>query len=657
MRERMQEPEELSSRASLQLMRRALRYMAPFKKELGVKMALLLFSFIPTLLLPWPARILIDQVVQGVKFGEQPTPFPFFVQPFVDALADASRTEILVWTLMVQFLLLVLVGAFGTDGRERDKADASLATGWDTATRTENEANSGFSEIGGVIGLFDFRWTMRLTQRLNHHYRSHLFERIHSLPMTSFDDERIGDAVYRVMYDTAAISATCYRILLTPIGAPINILLQVGVLGAVYGWNSPLMWAGLSFFGVALLPTLPFVALQRRYAGRSRRSGATTTSSIEETMNNMVAVQSLGGEDQQREQFAGDSDDSFRQYRYKTFIDMATFLAAAACGALIVGWVFLYIGDSIIAGRITLGDFFVVLVSFIVIAGSSVDLGAIWIRLQNEATGLNRVFYLMDAPAEDDPPDAAPLARVQERVEVEHVDFSYEPGTPTLRDVSFEARIGQVTAFAGPAGAGKTSIAYLIPRFLSPQRGTVRVDGTDIAGVTKDSLRSQIAFVFQETVLFDATVEENIKLGNPEATETEVRRAARIAGADEFIRRLPNGYATPLGRSGGKLSVGQKQRLSIARALVRNAPILILDEPTSALDPETEQRLVEALREAARTRIVIVIAHRLSTIREADQILFLERGAIIEHGNHAELMSRPDSAYRAFVDLQQRGVA
>jgi ABC-type multidrug transport system fused ATPase/permease subunit len=281
----------------------------------------------------------------------------------------------------------------------------------------------------------------------------------------------------------------------------------------------------------------------------------------------------------------------------------------------------------------------------------------VWIRIQERATGLHRVFFLMDLPAEEDPPGAQPLSRVHEKVRVEEVGFDYDEDSPALGGASFEARVGQITAFVGPAGAGKTTLAYLIPRFVEPDSGRVTIDGVDLAGVTMASLRSQVAFVFQETVLFDATIEENIKLSKPDATEAEIQHAARVAGADEFIRRLPQGYATPLGRSGGKLSVGQKQRLSIARALVRDAPILILDEPTSALDPKTEQHLVAALREASRDRIVIVIAHRLSTIREADQILFIEEGRSIERGTHAELMTQPDGAYRHFVELQTHGVS
>lgn len=653
-----QEPDRLGAADAARVIGRALRYVAPFRRAFGAKLALLIAGFVPMLLLPWPTRILLDHVIEGIPIGEQPTPFPFFVQPFVDAAAGLSDTALLVWTVAAQFLLLVLIGAFGINARERDTADdRGLPQGWDTATRTENEANAGFSLVGGLLGWVDYRFTMRLTQRLNHHYRTQLFERIQSLPMKSLDDERIGDAVYRVMYDTTAITATCYRLILTPIAAPLWIALSAWVLGLVYGWQSPIVHAGLGFLGVALVPTLPFARFHRRYAGRSRRAGATTTSSLEESMANVLAVQSLGGEARERDRFDTHSADSFRQYRLKLLVEILTFLAAAIFGTALVVYVVLYIGDGIVDGRFTPGDFAVLLSFFVSIALASVDLGALWIRLQNEATGLNRVFFLMDAASERDPEDAIALPPVRDRLTVAHVDFAYAPGEPTLRDVSFEARIGEVVALAGPAGAGKTTVASLVPRFIGPDAGTVAIDGHDIARVTLASLRAQVAFVFQETVLFDATIEENIRLGRPDAGEAAVRRAARIAGAHDFIAALPDGYRTRLGRAGGKLSAGQKQRLAIARALVREAPLLILDEPTSALDPDTERRLVAALREASRTRIVIVIAHRLSTIREADQILFLEDGAIVERGDHASLMAQTDGRYRRYVTMQTRGVA
>jgi ABC-type multidrug transport system fused ATPase/permease subunit len=318
---------------------------------------------------------------------------------------------------------------------------------------------------------------------------------------------------------------------------------------------------------------------------------------------------------------------------------------------------FVYVSDLVIQGRISRGDWALLFTYFVQIAWASVELGAFWLRMQGSAAGLHRVFFLMDLPGESEDRATRTLEGVRHGVRLEDVHYRYPDGTHALRGTSFEARVGSVTAIVGPAGAGKTTIAYLVPRFLEPTSGRVTIDGLDVASVTRASLRARIAFVFQETALFDDTVLENIRLGKPDASEAEVRRAAKIAGADEFIVRLPAGYRTRLGRAGGTLSVGQKQRLAIARALVREAPILVLDEPTSALDPETEQRLVAALREASRERLVLVIAHRLSTVRAADQILFLEDGRIIERGTHAELASRPGGAYRRFVELQTIGAA
>jgi ABC-type multidrug transport system fused ATPase/permease subunit len=331
--------------------------------------------------------------------------------------------------------------------------------------------------------------------------------------------------------------------------------------------------------------------------------------------------------------------------------------AALVPGLLVVRWAFLQVGELVISGALSLGDFTVVFSYFMQILFYAAELGSLWILLQESAPGLHRVFFLMALPGEQDPPAAQPLPRTRTTVQIEGVDFAYDAGALALRDVDLEFRVGELAALVGPAGAGKTTLAYLVPRFVSPLRGRVTADGIDIAGVRRDSLRSQVAFVFQETVLFDGTVEENIRIGNLAATEADVRRAAISAGADEFIRGFPQGYATRLGRAGAKLSVGQKQRLAIARALVRDTPILILDEPTSALDPETERRLVDSLREAARTRLVLVIAHRLSTVRHADQIVFLDSGRVVERGTHDELMANPGGAYRRFVDLQTRGAA
>jgi len=647
-------PLALSSRETIAIFARALRYMRPLRGRFAVKLALTALSLVPMLVLPVPIKILIDHVLGELAIADRISSYPLLARPLVRLLEGASWGEILAWTIAAQALLLVAIGQIGSDGGERDRTDAWLSSGVDAATATENAANAGFSFAGGLFGLCDFRWTLRLTQDLNHHYRARLFERIQNLPLHLFDDARIGDAVYRLMYDTPSITQTCYRILLVPTLVPLAIAAYAFTI-----WDSfdqpRLALAAVALGPLAFVATWPFARLLRRQGTRSREAGAISTVSLEEGVANVLAVQSQGGEARERERFDRDSTRSFAQHRGVMALAMLAILAAFIPGVALVRWVFLEIVDLVIAGAISLGDFSVLFTYFIQIGVFAVMFGSLWFTLQTAAPGLQRVFFLMDLEPERDLDGARDLPRVHESLRFDDVEFAWPDGTPALRGISFEARLGQITALVGPAGAGKTTLVYHVPRFLRPTRGRVLADGVDLASVTRASLRSQIAFVFQENALFDGTIEENLRLAKPAASELELRRAVQIAGADEFIRRLPDGFATRLGRAGAGLSVGQKQRLAIARALLRDAPILILDEPTSALDADTERRLVAALREAARERIVLVVAHRLSTVRAADQILFLRDGAVVERGTHEQLIAIPQGAYRRYAELQSAG--
>jgi len=629
--------------------------MAPFRKEFAIKVGLMIATLLPMILLPWPAKLIIDHVIGDVVLGQQVRPYPFFFQPVVSLLEGSDKLTILIVSIAIEILLLIVMGAASSSPGERSRFDEEqLTSGQDTATRTENEANSGFSLVGGLLGLVDYQYTMKLTQRLNHYYRSRLYERMQALPMTTFDDERIGDAVYRVMYDTPAITNICYRLILTPIGSPVNILLTVVVLSSVYGAASPVVLLAIGFLPMVLIATWPFASVVRKAGARSRAAGSVTTTTIEESMSSITAVQSLGTSARERKRFDTDSSESFRAFRRLALAGMLATMAGTVGGSILVAAVFIEIADEVIGGTMSAGDVGVLLPYFTSIAVAAVNMGALWIRVQESTTGLNRVFWLMDLPSEADPPGAVALPKVRESVRVENASFAYDADKPVLKDVSFEAKRGQLTAFVGPAGTGKTTLAYLIPRFLSPTKGRVLVDGHDISGVTRASLRSQVAFVFQETTLFDMSIADNLRMGNPGASDEELWAAARTAGIEDFIESLPEGMQTRLGRSGGKLSVGQKQRLSIARALVCPASIMIFDEPTSALDPDTEARIVSALEAAAQERIVIVIAHRLSTVRNAGQILFLQEGQVVERGSHRALMER-EGPYRRFVELQTLG--
>jgi ABC-type multidrug transport system fused ATPase/permease subunit len=648
----LEERGELRDADAVRVLARALRYLGPFRARFAWKLVFLVLSLLPLLILPWPVKIIVDHVVLGMPLDRPTTPYPGLLAPLVALLEGRSPEQILLAMLGLQLLLVLLLGAVGSGGSERDQADAYLSSGHDQATRTENEANLGFSMTSGLLGLLDFRYTLRLTQDLNHAVRCRLFERIQALPFTVFDDERIGDAVYRVMYDTASITNGVYRILLTPVGAFVLAAVTIGVLQAVFGAHPTIVACAAGLLAVALVVTFPFAAALRRRNRRSRQAGAGTTSTLEEGLTHILAVQSQGGEARERHRFDRDSWGSFSRYRDQMALGMVAALAALLPGFAIAGWAFYYVAGLVIDGRISLGDFSLLFTYFLLLSWACVELGALWLRLQDAAAGLDRVFFLMDYPGEVDLPGARPLPPLRESVRLEGVGYRYPDGTEALVDASLELRVGRVVALVGPAGAGKTTLASCVPRYLTPTAGRVLFDGVDAASATLASVRAEVGFVFQETVLFDGTVADNLRLGRPDASDAELRRAAETAGADEFVRRLPQGYATRLGRSGGKLSVGQKQRLAIARALLRPSRVLLLDEPTSALDPETEQRLVAALREASRDHAVLVVAHRLSTIRAADEILFLEGGRIVERGSHDELVARPGGAYRRFALLQ-----
>jgi ABC-type multidrug transport system fused ATPase/permease subunit len=636
----------------VQTLSRALRFVAPLRWRVGVKLALMFASILPLVFVPWPGKIVIDHVIEGLPID--PAAYPFFVRPFAAWIAGGSVVEILLWTLAVQLGLLVAVGAFGASGRERDEADAWLAGGHDTQTRTENEANAGFSLAGGVLGFVDLRYTMRLTQDLNHHFRSILFERLQALPMRAFDDERIGDAVYRMMIDTPSITTACWRILLTPIAAPMAIGVAAAALYFGFGEHPALMWAALAALPLALFATLPFAGALRRRSVDSREAGAVTTSTAEEGLSQVLAVQSLGGGARERGRFDRDSWHSFGAYRAVLRTGMAAFLLGLLPGGALAGWAFLHTIDLVIAGTLSRGDFLVVFTYFTQAAIAALSLGTLWFELQGAAAGLGRVFWLLDLPSEADVPDAGELGPILHDVRYENISYRHSDGTLAVDGVTFSAQLGELIALVGPAGAGKTTLAHLLPRYLEPSGGRIRIDGVDAASVSLASLRGQVSYVFQETWLFDGTIEENLRLGAPDATPDEIARAIRLARAEDFVTRLPQGLATRVGRGGSQLSVGQRQRLAIARALVRDTPILILDEPTSAIDPETEQALVASLREAGRGRLVLVIAHRLSTIRSADRILFLDGGRLIEEGTHDQLAARPGGAYRRFLDLAHR---
>jgi len=399
----------------------------------------------------------------------------------------------------------------------------------------------------------------------------------------------------------------------------------------------------------ALAIAVPLILLIRRldrpmtrHSLRVHERESDVSSRVQETLSAIRAVQAFAREPLEHERFERQAAASLHANLHLTLLQTGSQMVVSLLMAVGTAAVIWLAGRRALDGILTPGDV-VLLAAYLVMLYKPLEtLAYTAVAVQGAAAGARRVLALLDVrPDVVDAPDALPLpGRAAGGLAFEGVTFAYRSGEPALRDVSLDVRPGEIVAIVGASGAGKTTLASLVVRFYDPGAGRLTLDGHDLRKLTLRSLRENVALVLQDPIIFGASVRENIAYGRPEATAEDVERAAHAANAHDFIAALPEGYDTVVGERGVTLSGGQRQRLSIARAFVKDAPILILDEPTSSLDAENERAILDALARLMKGRTTLIIAHRLSTIRHADRIVVLQDGAVVEQGTHAELLAR-----------------
>ncbi len=467
--------------------------------------------------------------------------------------------------------------------------------------------------------------------------RQQLMDQVLRLPLRYLEHEEAGDLMSRLVNDLDIVQTFFSQTLRQVLG---SLFALVGIIVAMIWLDWRLAAVALSVLPLMWFATQWVAALARRAFRRARETIGDVSADLQEEIEGVRVAQAFSR-----------TQENIRRFRERNRRNMQANITAGAItsafgpavdvlstlGLALVAGVGGYMA---LAGAVTVG----VVVSFIQYVQSFFRpvrmLAAQWTMAQSALASAERLFEVLDLPPDlTSPPDAVVLPRLRGEVSFEGVWFAYEDGQWVLQDITLRVAAGQTVAIVGPTGAGKSTLVSLIPRFYDPQRGRVRVDGYDVRRVDLRSLRRQIGMVLQEPFLFNTTVLENIRFGRPDATRAEVEAAARAAQAHEFIQRLPQGYDTVVGERGKLLSLGQRQLIAIARALLADPRIIILDEATASVDTRTEVRIQAALRTLLRGRTALVIAHRLSTVREADRIVVLDQGRLVEQGTHAALLA------------------